>query len=114
MKTHNLSLLLVLFVGLLVLGCATSQTGWKAYNLSQEGLNTIQNQYIAAFKSADVETQNKWREKYTPMFREANEVLDDWEFALLVGDPTAEIELNYTRVKRRLLDAILEVEGGGD
>jgi len=108
-------LVVLMAIGLLILiGCAGSETGWKAYNMAQDNLEELQQQYISAFKSADAATQEAWREKYPPLFIEANEALDLWEFALLVDDPTAELEFDYQTVKRKLLDALLEVTEGGE
>jgi hypothetical protein len=111
---RNRFIVVFVLTGILILfGCAGSQSGWKAYNMAQDNLETLQKQYVEAFKAADPDVQSVWRERYPPLFVEANEALDVWEFALLVDDPTATAEVNYKTIKKKLLDALLEVREEG-
>jgi hypothetical protein len=93
-------------------GCATVPDASKAYLLADDQFVSLQDQYIAAFKNADPQTQAKWREDITPKMLEASKYLDEWKMALAIGDDPAQQIALYNRLYRILLHQIVEVDNG--
>jgi len=106
MKLKQTRLILSVILGLFLISCANMRTAVKedpyqaalySYDQSLQWYTKSAETYMIYYKAADKQTQEKWKEKISPIFLNMKKVLDSWKVALNSGDPGAD---KYDQIKQ--------------
>ena len=82
----------------------------QQYLKARTAFNNLVEGYLIKYRTADVATQQKWKEEVDPQIKKAKLALDAWGLALTISDPNKAIEKQklFLVVKDKLLDLLIE------
>lgn len=110
-KVNKVSVfLVVLLVPAMMIGCAT-QSGWKAYNVANEEFTEIGEQYNGYYEVQPADTQDKWRDKFDPVFERGDQALTNWRNVLDAGDDPAAQQAAFNAIKTDIIMILFELQG---
>ena len=109
-KSISTSLMICLLLVWSLSGCALLQTALstpeKKYLAARMEYNKQLTTYVQKFQVQDQATKDVWKEKYSPVFKTADSVLDAWSLLLGGTLPTADNEQEWLDMKNKLIDVI--------
>ena len=103
---------LVLLTIMFLFGCATlGELSPEEQQLkARMTFNNLVEGYLVKYRTADIETQQKWKRDVDPLIKKAKTALDLWGFALKLSTPEKAIEQEkiFLLIKDELLDLMIE------
>jgi len=108
-RAYRLSIGLLLIVCLV--GCATFQrasTPKQRYFTALKQFNDTVEDYMIYYKAADVDVQEDWRRTIHPAIRQVSAVLDAWGVLVDEGQPSAQKEQQFIKMRRQLFNLLVE------
>jgi len=82
----------------------------QAYLKARTTFNNLVEGYLVKYRTADIATQQKWKEDVDPQIKKVKVALDAWGMALKLTDPNASIEKEklFILAKDKLLDLLID------
>ena len=82
----------------------------QQYLKARTAFNNLVEGYLVKYRTADIATQQKWKEEVDPQIEKAKLALDAWGFALTIADPDKVLEKEklFNMVKGKLLDLLID------
>lgn len=86
--------------------------GMKGLLIAKSELASLAEDYEMAYQNASPIAQLSWRDKVDPLFIQADEIIQEWEFALKYGNDTATQQEKYMEIKKLIIRFLVEIEKG--
>jgi len=100
-------LIMFLFAGCATLGELSPEEQQLKARMT---FNNLVEGYLVKYRTANLETQQKWAKDVDPLIKKASTALDLWGFALKLTDPSKALEQEkiFMAIKDEILDLIVE------
>lgn len=106
----RLSLILILIFTLSSCAMFGDLPPEQKYLNARTTFNNLVEGYLVKYRTADLATQEKWKEDVDPQVKRVKVALDAWGIALKLTDPGASIEKEklFLLAKDKLLDLLID------
>ena len=109
---RTLSFVVMLLFSFTLLSCAMfgDIPPEQKYLNARVSFNNLVEGYLVKYRTADLATQQKWKEEVDPQIKNAKLALDAWGIALKLGDPDIVIENEeiFLMFKGKLIDLLID------
>lgn len=108
--------ILFFILSVMVCSCAMlglqQDPGMKGYLYAKSEIASLAEEYTVAYQNASPIAQLNWKGNIDPLFIEAEQVLNEWEYLLKLGSDTTTVKDHYVVIRNAILKALVEIKEG--
>ncbi|MFB5622877.1 MAG: hypothetical protein ACE5RH_02685 [Nitrosarchaeum sp.] len=86
--------------------------GMKGLLYAKSEIASLAEQYEVSYQNASLIAQLNWKDRIDPLFLQANDILQEWEYYLNLGKDTTSIKDKYITIRNVILKSLVEIEKG--